>query len=91
MTGGRGTRGPGRDNMVSGVEFAGLGVQFALTILLFVFFGLWLDRRLGTSPWFVLICVFVGAGGAFYSMIRQVTRHTKRMGNRSGDDKGSGT
>lgn len=76
MDGGRGKSGPGRrhrGSAVSGAEFAGIGVQFALTILVFVFAGVWLDRRLGTSPWLLLLCVFAGAGGGFYSMYRRVT------------------
>lgn len=76
MNAGRGSQEPGRTNRgsaVSGAEFATIGVQFALTILAFVFAGIWLDRRLGTSPWLLLICVFAGAGGGFFSMYRRVT------------------
>jgi F0F1-type ATP synthase assembly protein I len=53
-------------------EYAGLGLQFAASILLFLFLGQWLDRRLGTSPWMLLIGVFVGAGGSFYGMYRRL-------------------
>jgi F0F1-type ATP synthase assembly protein I len=83
MNEGRGTRGPGRGNPVSGIEFAGIGIQFAATILVFTFAGVWVDRRFGTSPWFVLIGVLVGAGGGFYSMYRMVTRGTARRKNDS--------
>ena len=30
---------------------AGMGVQFLVAILLFLFLGKWLDARLGTAPW----------------------------------------
>ena len=76
MDAGRGSRGKNRANRgstVSGAEFAGIGAQFALTILVFVFAGIWLDRRLGTSPWLLLTCVFLGAGGGIFSMYRRVT------------------
>ena len=76
MDEGRGSPGAGRgkrSSPISGAEFAGIGVQFALTILAFVFAGIWLDKRLDTSPWLLLICVFAGAGGGFYSMYRRVT------------------
>ena len=42
----------------------GLGLQFALAILVFTFVGQWLDRRLGTEPWLLLVGVFSGAGAA---------------------------
>jgi ATP synthase protein I len=74
MDEGRGTQNQGRGTAVSGAQFAGIGVQFALTILVFVFAGVWLDKRLGTSPWLLLVCVFLGAAGGFYSMYRTVTR-----------------
>ncbi|HEY2378451.1 MAG TPA: AtpZ/AtpI family protein [Gemmatimonadaceae bacterium] len=62
----------------SGAEFAGVGLQFALTIVVFVFLGIWLDKRLHSSPWFVLICVFVGAAAGFYSIYRKLMGSAKR-------------
>lgn len=59
---------------VSGTEFAGAGVQFAATIVVFALAGVWLDGRLGTSPWFVLGLVFGGAGLAFWSLYRKAVR-----------------
>ena len=88
--GGRQDRQPGRDSALSGAEFAGIGVQFALTILVFVFAGLWLDRRLGSSPWFVLIGVIVGASAGFYSMYRQVMTAQRRDAERMADRRGKG-
>lgn len=55
-----------------GAEYAGLGLQFALSILLFLFVGQWLDRRLGTDPWLMITGVFTGAGASFYSMYRKL-------------------
>lgn len=55
-----------------GAEFAGLGLQFAASILVFLYAGQWLDRRLGTEPWLLLAGVFVGAGASFYSMYRKL-------------------
>ncbi len=62
----------------SGAEFAGAGLQFALTLVVFMFLGIWLDKRLGSSPWFVLICVFVGAAAGFYSIYRKLMGSAKR-------------
>jgi predicted membrane metal-binding protein len=75
-----GGRPKGRDAATppSGAEFAGAGLQFALTLILFSFLGIWLDKRLNSSPWFVLICVFVGAGAGFYSIYRKLMGPTRR-------------
>ena len=53
-------------------EFAGVGIQFAVSILLFLYVGQWLDRKLGTAPWLLIIGVFLGAGASFYSMYRKL-------------------
>jgi ATP synthase protein I len=64
-------------------RFLGVGVQFAASIVFFLFLGQWLDRRLGTDPWLLLLGVFVGAGAGFYSLYRQlvtVPRQRERGG-----------
>lgn len=53
-------------------QFAGIGLQFTVAILLFLFIGQWLDKKFGTTPIFLIGCVFVGAGAAFYSMYRKL-------------------
>lgn len=52
---------------------AGLGVQFFASLVLFVYGGSWLDTRYGTSPLFLMIGLFVGAGGSFYLSYRRLT------------------
>lgn len=52
--------------------YAGAGLQFAAAILVFLFLGQWLDRRLGTDPWLMMLGVFVGASAGFYSMYRSL-------------------
>jgi ATP synthase protein I len=70
--------GRGASTPPSAGEFAGAGLQFAATIVAFMFLGIWLDKRLGSSPWLVLICVFLGAGAGFYSIYRKLMGSTKR-------------
>jgi F0F1-type ATP synthase assembly protein I len=53
-------------------EFAGLGLAFAICTMGGLYLGQWLDRKFGTAPWMLLIGVFVGAGGSFYSMYRKL-------------------
>lgn len=67
-------------------EFMGVGLQFAGAILLFLFLGRWLDARLGTGPWLLLLGVFVGAGAGFYALYRQlvITPREKQRQKREG-------
>ena len=59
-------------------EFAGVGLQFAVSILVFLYLGQWLDRKLGTGPWFLIGGVFLGAGASFYSMYRKLMAAQER-------------
>ena len=58
--------------------YAGFGLQFVIALLVFLYLGQWVDRKLGTEPVFLMIGVFVGAGGAFYSMYRKLTAAQRR-------------
>lgn len=64
--------GPVSTSLGSAGRYAGLGIQFAVSILVFLYAGQWLDRRLGTNGIFVIVGVFLGAGAAFYSMYRKL-------------------
>ncbi len=57
--------------------FAGSGIQLVVSILLFVYVGRWLDGKLGTSPWLLMLGAFVGAFAGFYSMYRALMAATK--------------
>ena len=63
---------------LSGADFAGVGVQFAVAIVAFLYAGQWLDRRFGTDALFTIAGVFVGAGAAFYNMYRKITAAQKK-------------
>jgi ATP synthase protein I len=56
----------------SGAEFAGVGLQMGATIGLCAWLGHWLDGRTGSTPWLMILFVFLGAGAAFYSIYRKV-------------------
>jgi F0F1-type ATP synthase assembly protein I len=64
---------PSSSGAPSAATFAGLGLQLAASILLFLYLGRWLDTRLGTAPLLLVIGVFVGAAGGFYSLYRALT------------------
>ena len=41
-------------------DLMGIGVQFVAVLLVSLFGGKWLDERLGTAPWLLLLGVFLG-------------------------------
>lgn len=53
-------------------RYMGLGLSWALSTLLFLLAGWWLDRKVGTTPLFLILGAFVGASAGFYSMYRHV-------------------
>jgi ATP synthase protein I len=59
-------------------SYAGHGLTFAISIIVFLYLGQWLDRRLGTGPWLMMLLMFVGAGAAFYSMYRKLMAAQER-------------
>ena len=75
------SRDPGRGHSAAlgGAEYAGAGLQLAVTIVAFMFLGIWLDKRLGTGPWLVILGVFFGAGAGFYSIYRKLTGAQRRF------------
>lgn len=70
--------GPKRGESLSAASYAGLGLQFVVALLVFLFAGQWIDARLGTSPVFLMLGVFLGAGGAFYSIYRRLMAEQER-------------
>jgi ATP synthase protein I len=65
-----GSPGPKREDEggTSAGQVAGHGMTFVVAILGGLYLGQWLDRKLGTDPWLLILGVFVGAGASFYSM-----------------------
>ena len=52
-------------------RYSGLGLQFAASVALFALGGPWLDGRMGSSPWFLLVGVFLGFAGGLISILKK--------------------
>lgn len=57
--------------------YVSAALEFGIAIVVFALLGHWLDRRLGTQ-WLTILGVFVGAGGGFYALYRNVTAAQRR-------------
>ena len=49
-------------------QYTGYGLTWALSTLLFLLGGWWLDGKVGTMPLFMILGAFIGAGAGFYSL-----------------------
>lgn len=59
------------DNNGRWQQLASMGMEFAAAVVGLTLFGWWLDRSLGTSPRWTIICAVVGVVGGFYNLIRR--------------------
>lgn len=55
-------------------RYAGLGLQFALTMAVLGGLGWWLDSKFGTLPWLLVAGVLIGALGGFVRIVKAVPR-----------------
>jgi F0F1-type ATP synthase assembly protein I len=52
--------------------YVGMGFQLAVTVLLLIFIGTWLDKKTGHDTLFTLIFSFLGVGIGLYNFIKTV-------------------
>ncbi len=63
-----------KEQPLSAAEYGGVAFQFVGALLLFLYLGKWLDAKLGTAPWLLMVGVFGGAAIGFYAMYRKLMR-----------------
>ena len=79
------TRGPATISSVSGAARNGrrfyqtlsassVGLELGLSVVFGVLFGRWLDGKLGTTPWMMLLFLALGLVAGFRSVVRAVHR-----------------
>ena len=80
----RPTPDPDTTSIGAAAKYAGLGFQLVGSILLFLYAGRWVDRRIGTEPLFLLLGVFTGLAASIYSMYRSLMADQRREAERQG-------
>ena len=48
--------------------------QLVGSVLIGVFTGMWLDERIGTAPFFMIICLVIGITAGVWAMLQTVRK-----------------
>ena len=59
------------------MRYAGLGIQLAVSLFLFVWVVQWADRKLGTGGVLTIVAALLGFGATMYSVIRSLNKEGK--------------
>jgi ATP synthase protein I len=51
-----------------------LGLELGLSVVVGILFGRWLDGKLGTTPWLMVVFLALGVAAGFRSVLRAVRR-----------------
>lgn len=72
------------------VQITTLGLEFAASEILGAYAGYWLDKRLDSSPWFLIAGVVLGFMLGFYQIVRSAKQMEKDAANLKKADKKDG-
>ncbi|MDH3744726.1 MAG: AtpZ/AtpI family protein [Acidobacteriota bacterium] len=66
------------------MSLAGLGMELTAAVIGATLLGFWIDRRLESEPWGVVIGALVGIVGGLYNFVRQASRAAQSTRDREG-------
>ena len=58
-------------------ELSSLALMLPSSIAVGLFFGYWLDKRLGTDPWMLMIFTLLGVAAGLIALIRGISKYNK--------------
>jgi ATP synthase protein I len=58
-------------------ELSSLALMLPVSIAVGLFFGYWLDKRLGTDPWMLMIFTLLGVAAGLIALIRGISKYNK--------------
>ncbi|HET9626815.1 MAG TPA: AtpZ/AtpI family protein [Kofleriaceae bacterium] len=63
--------------MYHGLSASSVGLELGLAVVLGLFGGMWLDKKLGCEPWLMLAGLMFGLVAGFRNVVRAVARAEK--------------
>jgi ATP synthase protein I len=54
-----------------------VGLELGVAVVMSLLFGMWLDRKAGTTPWLMLVFLVIGLVAGFRNLMRAVKRAEK--------------
>ena len=63
--------------MYEGLSASSVGLELGVAVIVALLLGMWLDRRLGTEPWLMLVFLCLGLFAGFRNVLRAVARAEK--------------
>jgi F0F1-type ATP synthase assembly protein I len=63
--------------MYDGLSSSSVGLELGIAVIVALLFGMWLDRKLGTAPWLMLVFLVLGLVAGFRNVLRAVARAEK--------------
>jgi ATP synthase protein I len=63
--------------MYDGLSASSAGLELGISVALGALFGGWLDGKLGTAPWMMLVFLLIGVVAGFRGLLRAVARADK--------------
>lgn len=63
--------------MYNGLSASSVGLELGLAVVIGLLFGMWLDGKLGSEPWMMLLFLVLGLVAGFRNVIRAIARADK--------------
>ena len=78
--------GPRGKGQLTALKLTSAGIEFALSTLIGLLGGRWIDGKLGTSPWLMLVGLVLGVVAGMRSLIRTARRANEESQAKARDD-----
>ncbi|HNR90483.1 MAG TPA: AtpZ/AtpI family protein [Spirochaetota bacterium] len=72
------------------MAYSTIGLQLAITILLFIYVGYKADEHFRSSPWLFILSVVLGMTAGFYNLIRELRNIDRFLENKPAADSQDG-